>query len=249
MNHPINKPMDHHESHEKHNVYISEEDYSFMYSKFVHLAISITILIIFGVSLVTFFCVYYLYPKPLVTSLSDIFKQEWNYKLQNSPFFAIYNKFPGNFSSKVDNYTVMAFQDREDWYSGFYNYSSHYLNRGKNELESVDYYNALIFYETIYNKLKLLEYNSYLLNLDQTKGFHMDLIDYIIPEHLETLEEFENYLFILGKIPDLINQQIELFRYANSLNYKNPSVIMKNVPYQIQYLISNNETFLHSFHE
>lgn len=166
--------------------------------------------------------------------LSDFFKNEWKYTMEEFPEWATSEGYPGQ-NHRWTDYSIEAIKKR-------YLHSKQSLSmlktlngKGLNKQELL-HRNLYMF--RLQQLIDGAEFSQELLALDQLSGFQVDVPRTISQSPKNTPQDLKNILKRLNSIPRLIGQTRALLELGIEKGIVPPRVTLKSVPDQLKKLTS-----------
>lgn len=137
--------------------------------------------------------------------LQNYLKDYWEHRLKNNPTFATYIG-DHRYDDALDDLSEESIAAQNGYYR---NLLSKIKEIDENILTPENKINYSIFKNTLHDHIRMYEYKTHYISMDQMSGPHIDFPQIIEFHPFDTRKDFENYIARLNAFPLLIEQVIE----------------------------------------
>eukprot|EP00128_Syssomonas_multiformis_P015799 Colp12_sorted_trinity150504_noHs@1421 len=162
--------------------------------------------------------------------LHEIFKNHWEWRLNDSPEFATaIGEYHNSFA--LEKHTLDSYEERKLHYKQLAKLLEHFP---EHELNKEDRLSLLLFKEEVSNYLSGVEFGSHMLCLNNLEGPQIDFVNVISWSKFEDLQDYKNYLSRLFLLPQQLSEITVLIKRGLALRLFQPAVSISGVEKQLR---------------
>ena len=162
--------------------------------------------------------------------LASLRDEIWEWELKNDPWLATevgaaFNQ--DRFGDDTFKAIKLRNQSRVD-------FAAKLAAIDRQKLDQSDRIDAEIIRLRLQDSISDFENQMYLMPISGRSGFHLSVAELPTAMRLESLKDYENYLARLADFPRYAAEQTELMRQGLKLGFTPPSIVLKDLPTQIE---------------